>query len=89
MHNNKDYVGELAYTLDSLKTVVIPNTFNDDSSINEFDVFANYTFSEKLTARLNVANITDENYYLTAYRSGGFAYIGDARNAQLTVAYEF
>ena len=65
---------------------------NEDVSVPDytvFDVFANYTFSEKLTARLNVANITDENYYLTAYRSGGFAYIGDARNAQLTVAYEF
>ena len=65
---------------------------NDELGVPDyivFDVFANYTFSEKLTARLNVANITDENYYLTAYRSGGFAYIGDARNAQLTVAYEF
>jgi catecholate siderophore receptor len=65
---------------------------NEDVSVPDytvFDVFANYSFSEKLTARLNVANITDENYYLTAYRSGGFAYIGDARNAQLTVAYEF
>jgi len=68
------------------------STANDELGVPDytvFDVFANYTFSEKLTARLNVANITDENYYLTAYRSGGFAYIGDARNAQLTVAYEF
>ncbi len=65
---------------------------NEDRSVPQytvFDVFANYAFNEKLNARLNVANITDENYYLTAYRSGGFAYIGDARNAQLTVAYEF
>ena len=68
------------------------STANEELGVPDytvFDVFANYTFSEKLTARLNVANITDENYYLTAYRSGGFAYIGDARNAQLTVAYEF
>jgi catecholate siderophore receptor len=65
---------------------------NEEVSVPDytvFDVFANYKFTDKLNARLNVGNITDENYYLTAYRSGGFAYIGDARNAQLALAYEF
>ena len=54
-----------------------------------FDAFANYDINEQLKTRLNVGNVTDKNYYLTAYRSGTFAYIGDARNAQLTLSYEF
>ena len=58
-------------------------------SYTVFDAFATYAFTKQLNARLNISNITDENYYLTAYRSGSFAYIGDARSAQLTVAYEF
>ena len=53
------------------------------------DAFATYDFNDQLNARLNVGNITDRDYYLTAYRSGSFAYIGDARNAQLSLAYEF
>ncbi len=54
-----------------------------------FDLFATYEFSEQLKARLNVGNVADTKYYLTAYRSGTFAYIGDARNSQLTIEYEF
>jgi len=53
------------------------------------DAFATYDVRDNLSARLNVGNIADRDYYLTAYRSGSFAYIGDARNAQLSVAYEF
>ena len=52
------------------------------------DVFANYEFTEKLKLRLNVGNVFDRNYYLAAYRSGSFTYIGDARNAQLTLSAE-
>jgi len=65
---------------------------NEDRSVPDyavFDAFASYKFNEQLNARINIANLTDKDYYLTAYRSGGFAYIGDARNAQLTVAYDF
>lgn len=58
-------------------------------SYTVFDVFATYEFNEQFNVRLNVGNITDEDYYLAAYRSGAFAYIGDARNAQLAVNYEF
>lgn len=54
-----------------------------------FDVFATYAFSEQLNLRLNVANVTDKDYYLAAYRSGAFTYIGAARNAKLTLTYEF
>ena len=54
-----------------------------------FDLFASYQFSEQLKAQLNVGNVTDEDYYLAAYRSGAFTYIGDARNAHVSLAYEF
>ncbi len=54
-----------------------------------FDAFMTYDISKQLNTRLNIGNLTDTDYYLAAYRSGSFAYKGDARNAQLTVAYEF
>lgn len=58
-------------------------------SYTVFDMFASYDFTKKLSARLNVGNITDKDYYLASYRSGAFTYKGDARNAQLSLAYEF
>ncbi len=58
-------------------------------SYTVYDLFATYEFSPQLNVRLNVGNVTDKDYYLTAYRSGSFAYIGDRRNAQVTVSYEF
>ena len=58
-------------------------------SYTSFDVFATYAFNEQLNLRLNVANVTDKDYYLAAYRSGAFTYIGAARNAKLTLTYEF
>ncbi len=69
-----------------------------DSAANEdlgvpsytvYDLFATYEFSPQLNVRMNVGNVTDKDYYLTAYRSGSFTYIGDRRNAQVTVSYEF
>lgn len=58
-------------------------------SYTVYDAFAVYEFTDSLTARLNVVNLTDEDYYLAAYRSGAFAYIGDRRNARVSLAYEF
>lgn len=58
-------------------------------SYTVYDLFATYYVTNDLNLRLNVGNVTDKDYYLTAYRSGAFTYIGDARNAQLTVTYEF
>ncbi len=58
-------------------------------SYTAFDLFANYEFSPKLNARLNIGNVTDKEYYLASYRSGAFTYMGDARNAQLSLSYEF
>ncbi|MGB1905985.1 MAG: TonB-dependent receptor [Spongiibacter sp.] len=65
---------------------------NEERSVPSYtvlDLFASYRFNEQLSTRLNIGNVSDEDYYLTAYRSGSFAYIGDRRNAQLSVQYEF
>lgn len=57
-------------------------------SYTTYDMFAVYDFTEKFSARINVLNVTDEDYYLATYRSGAFTYIGDARRAYLTLDYE-
>lgn len=43
------------------------------------DLFAEYRFNRNMDFRLNVNNLTNEDYYLAAYRSGAFVYKGDAR----------
>lgn len=53
-----------------------------------FDAFASYEFTNRLKAQLNITNLTDEDYYLAAYRSGAFTYIGDARQAVVTFTYD-
>jgi len=53
------------------------------------DAFAEYKFSDKLNARLNVNNVTNKDYYLAAYQSGSFMYLGDKRNAHITLTYKF
>jgi catecholate siderophore receptor len=54
-----------------------------------WDAFASYAFTDTVELRLNVDNVFDKDYYLAAYRSGAFTYIGDARNAQLTLGVQF
>jgi catecholate siderophore receptor len=54
-----------------------------------YDLFGTYVVNDHLDLRLNVGNVTDEAYYLAAYRSGSFLYLGDARNVRFTVNYEF
>lgn len=58
-------------------------------SYTVYDLFATYDFTKKLDARLNIGNITNEDYYLAAYRSGQFLYKGDARTIRLTLNYNF
>ena len=53
------------------------------------DLFAHDEITERIGLRLNVGNVTDEDYYLAGYRSGSFVYIGDARNAKLALTYSF
>jgi catecholate siderophore receptor len=54
-----------------------------------YDAFASYKVNKNFNLRLNVSNLTDEDYYLAAYRSGSFTYIGDARRASLTAEINF
>lgn len=54
-----------------------------------FDAFAIYRINRDLKVRVNVNNVFDEDYYLTAYRSGAFTYIGDARSATVSLDYQF
>ena len=54
-----------------------------------FDAFATYRINTALQARLNVTNVTDEDYYLAGYRSGHFLYKGDERRATLTLTGRF
>lgn len=58
-------------------------------SYTTMDLFATYDFSEQLFIRLNIGNVTDKDYYMATYRSGAFTYLGDGRNARLTLGYEF
>ena len=53
------------------------------------DLFANYRINKSMDVRLNVGNVTDKDYYLAGYRSGSFLYKGDARNARVTLNYDF
>ena len=39
--------------------------------------------------RLNVSNVTGEDYYLAAYRSGSFTYIGDGRRIRFSLQADF
>ncbi|HOI52617.1 MAG TPA: TonB-dependent receptor, partial [Azonexus sp.] len=54
-----------------------------------WDLFAEYRVTKAAKLRLNVGNVFDKDYYLAGYRSGSFLYKGDARNARLTLNYEF
>lgn len=81
------------YTYESERFTGQPDTAaNEDMGIPEYatvDLFAAFNFSKNLRARVNVENATDENYYLAAYRSGAFTYIGDAQNISATLEYDF
>jgi len=54
-----------------------------------FDAFATYRINTALQARVNVSNLTNEDYYLAGYRSGHFLYKGDERRATLTLTGRF
>lgn len=54
-----------------------------------FDAFVNYKFNESISARLNVNNVGNKDYYLAGYQSGHFLYKGDERRATLTLTGRF
>ena len=53
------------------------------------DMFFEYKFNNRIDLRVNVNNITDEDYYLAVYRAGFFLYQGDARTIVGTVNVKF
>ncbi|MGB3724458.1 MAG: TonB-dependent receptor [Glaciecola sp.] len=63
-------------------SVVVP-------SYSTINLFANYSFTDAMTLRVNVGNLLDEEYFTAAYRSGAFMYLGDARSYRATLTYEF
>ena len=65
------------------------NTNRKVPSYTSFDVFANYRINPAMNLRFNANNITDEDIFVAGYRSGGFVYIGERRNAYLTLTYDF
>lgn len=54
-----------------------------------FGAFVSYKVNDHLTARVNATNLTDKRYYVAAYRSGSFAYLGDGRTIRLTLSGKF
>ena len=54
-----------------------------------FGAFASYRLNENFTLRVNALNLTDKRYYVAAYRSGAFAYLGDARTFRATLGAKF
>ncbi|MCB2078165.1 MAG: TonB-dependent receptor, partial [Novosphingobium sp.] len=54
-----------------------------------FDAFASYKINQNFSARLNVTNVGDKDYYLAGYRSGHFLYKGDERRVALTLSGRF
>lgn len=65
------------------------NTDRKVPSYTSFDVFANYRINPAMNLRFNANNITDEDIFVAGYRSGGFVYIGERRNAYVTLTYDF
>jgi len=53
------------------------------------DAFVEYKFNRNIDFRLNVNNITDEDYYLAVYQGGFFLYKGDARQITGTLNVKF
>ncbi|NBC37018.1 TonB-dependent receptor [Novosphingobium sp. FSY-8] len=54
-----------------------------------FDAFATYKVNSHFEARVNVQNVGNTDYYLAAYRSGTFVYIGDKRRVTFTLSGKF
>ncbi len=54
-----------------------------------YNLFATYNFSEDLTARVNLGNVFDDEYYTSTYRAPKFMYIGDRQSLRATVTYQF
>ena len=54
-----------------------------------FDTFASYQITPSVSTRVNLTNLTNEDYYLAGYRSGHFLYKGDERRLTWTMSAKF
>lgn len=54
-----------------------------------YNLFANFYPTENVNLSLNIGNVTDEEYWTAAYRSGAFMYLGEARTARATASVKF
>lgn len=53
------------------------------------DLFFEYKFNNRFDLRVNVNNLTNQDYYTAVYRSGTFLYKGDARQIVGTLNVKF
>ncbi len=61
-------------------SVVVP-------SYDTFDLFVEWFATDSINLRLNVLNVTDEEYWIAAYRSGAFMYLGDGRSVRAALTW--
>ena len=61
----------------------------DVPSYEVLDLFVNYYPSENVNLKLNFGNVTDEEYFTAAYRSGAFMYLGNAPSVKASLSYSF
>jgi catecholate siderophore receptor len=53
------------------------------------DIFFEYKFNNRIDLRVNVNNVTNEDYHTAVYRAGFFLYKGDARQITGTLSAKF
>ncbi|NVK24874.1 MAG: TonB-dependent receptor [Gammaproteobacteria bacterium] len=58
-------------------------------SYRVYNLFASYNVTQDLTARFNLGNVLDDEYYTSTYRAPKFMYIGDRQSFRATVTYQF
>ena len=58
-------------------------------SYEVIDLFVHYYPTENINLKVNLSNVTDEEYFTAAYRSGSFMYVGDAASVRASLTYSF
>ncbi|TKB47386.1 TonB-dependent receptor [Thalassotalea mangrovi] len=80
------------FTYKSSMTGGQPDTGSSGPEVPAYRVvnmFASYNFSEDITARINLGNVFDTEYYTSTYRAPKFMYIGDRQSLRATLTYQF
>lgn len=83
----------------SINTNNTPNNPSDDvllarhaqrvPAFSVYDLFATYRINKKFLLRGTVLNVTNKDYYLSAYRSGNWLMIGDKRRVIASLEMDF